>query len=156
MTVNEGLWSNTVLLICLLISGLAGVTAGVPLGKLVLEQSGKGDEIAWYFIYAGVWAVFAITLLLLRIVADKASAVRVRFLPVVDKIGGIVMGLVVAVMLASFAAYTLLKIPIEAGEWKKSEASATVRGYFGNAATPFNTVVRKFVKAEAIDTEFYK
>lgn len=156
MTVNEGLWSNTVLFLLLLISGLTGVTAGVPLGSMLLEQSGKGEEFAWYFVFAGVWGVFAVTLLVLRIVADKASTVRVRFLPVVDKLGGILMGLLVAVMLASFAAYTLLKIPVEAGQWRKNDASAAVRGYFGSAATPFNTVVRKFVKAEEIDSAFYK
>ena len=156
MTINEGLWSNTVLLLLILISGLAAVSAGVPVGSMILEQSGKDDSFAWYFVFAGVWGVFSLTLLVLRIVADKASKVRVRFLPVVDKIGGILMGLTVAVMLASFAAWTLLKIPIEAGEWKKKDASAAVRGYFGNAATPFHSVVRKFVSAEQIDSDFYK
>ena len=156
MSINEGLWSNTVLLLCILISGLAGVIAGVPIGNMILEQSGKGATFAWYFVFAGVWGVFALTLLVLRIVADKASAVSVRFLPLVDKIGGILMGLTVAVMLASFAAYTLLKIPIEADEWKKSDKNASTLSYFAKAATPFNTVVRKFVKAEEIDSEFYK
>ncbi|MGI9427434.1 MAG: CvpA family protein [Bythopirellula sp.] len=156
MCLNEGLWNNTVLLLLVLISGLAGVTAGVPLGSMLLEQSGKGENFAWYFVFAGVWGTFSVTLLVLRIVADKASNVRIRFLPVVDKIGGILMGLFVAVMLSSFAAYTLLKIPVEAGEWKKKDASAAVRGYFGNAATPFHTVVRKFVKAEDIDSRFYR
>jgi hypothetical protein len=156
MTINEGLWNNTVLLLLTLTSGLAAVTVGVPLGSMILEQSGKGEEFAWYFVFAGVWGVFSLSLLVLRIVADKASTVRLRFLPVVDKLGGILMGLLVAMMLASFAAYTLLKIPIEAGHWKKNDASAAVRGYFGNAATPFNTVARKFVKAEEIDSGFYQ
>jgi len=156
MTINEGLWNNTILFLCILMSGLAGVIVGVPAGAMILEQLDKDDSFAWYCVFAGVWGAFALTLLVLRIVADKASGTRVRFFSVVDKIGGMLMSLAVAVMLASFAAYTLLKIPIKAGEWKMQDASASVQSNFQYATSPFHTVVRKFVKAEEIDSEFYK
>ncbi len=155
MTIGEGLWSNTILLLCVLISGIAGVVAGVPVGTMILKQVDRPDEQAWYFVFVGVWGVFSLVMLALRTMTDKASRSRVRFLPVVDKMGGILMALAVAVMLASFSAYTLLKIPIQAGEWKISEASAAQRGYFLKAASPFHTVIQRFVKAEEIDTSFY-
>jgi hypothetical protein len=151
MTINEGLWNNTVLLLCLMISGIMGVVAGGPVGILLLDQIGQGDDYAWYCLFVAVWGVFTVSLLVLRIVADKASQTRVRFLPLVDKIGGMLMGLLVAVMLSSFAAYTLLKVPVAADIWKLSDASVSVQDNFKYAATPFNSALRAFTKAEGID-----
>jgi len=155
MTINEGLWSNTILLLCILISGLVGIVAGVPLGVMILEKLGKEDSFAWYCVFAGVWGVFVLTMVILRILTDKASRTRVRFLPVVDKIGGILMALAVAVMLTSFSAFTLVTVPINAGEWKKSDASDSVKSGFAYARNPFRVVLKNFVKSEEIDATFY-
>ena len=155
MTVNEGLWNNTISLICVIVSGLVSVTAGVPLGAFIFDKADQSDSSAWYFIFVAVWAVFVITLIILRIFNDKASTVRVRFLPMVDKIGGILMGLLVATMLTSFAANTLLSGPIEAGQWKKSDASDGVRNAFGILCGPFYSVGKTFVKAEDFESSFF-
>jgi len=153
MTVGEGLWSNTISLLFVLISGLAGATAGVPLGILIMEQMDQADANAWYFIFAGMWAAFVLTMLLLRIVAEKASKTRVRFLPIVDKLGGIAMGLLVAVMLTSFAAFTLWSAPIKAdADWSKDARKPT----FAKAVGPFNFVLQRFLDAEKLDSPFYK
>ncbi len=148
MTVNEGLWSNTITYICLIISGLAGAVGGVPVGMMVFDKTGKGAEFAWYFVFAGMWLVFTLTMLILRILTDKASQVRVRFLPIVDKIGGWVMCLLVAGMLEGFAAYTLLSAPVQAGEWKADTVQQT---RMERAASPFTNVLVRFVDADKID-----
>jgi len=155
MAINEGLWSNTISLLCILISGLAGAVAGPPLGLMIVDRAGQENSNAWYFVFVCIWAIFALMMLVLRLVADKASRTRVRFLPVVDKIGGIVMGLAVAVMLASFAAYTLVRVPISADQWKFSEESSSLRSGFAYAQNPFRTVVKNFVKTEEIDSPFF-
>ena len=155
MCINEGLWNNTILLLCVLISGLASSVIGVPAGAMIFEKSGFADANAWYLIFAGMWAVFALTLLVLRIVVDKASKIRVRFLPLVDKIGGILMGLTVALMLTSFAAFTLLYGPVKAGHAKWNEASASQISNFEKVASPFYTVSKNFAKAEKIDSSFF-
>ena len=153
MTVGEGLWSNTISLLCVLISGLAGATAGVPLGMMLMKQAEQVDDNAWYFIFAGMWGVFGLSMLLLRIVADKASKTRVRFIPILDKLGGIAMGLVVAVMLTSFAAFTLWSAPIKAeSSWSKDARKPT----FAKAVGPFNFVLQRFLEAEDHESPFYK
>lgn len=155
MTINEGLWNNTILLLCLITSGLAAIVAGVPLGVMLLGQMGLADDRAWYCIFAGIWGVFVVSMLILLILTGKASGTRVRFLPVVDKIGGILMGLLVALMLTSFAAYTLERVPIQAGEWKKSDASAAQLQYFANVRNPFRIVLKNFTNAEKVDSPFF-
>ncbi len=155
MTIGEGLWNNTILLFCVLISGLVAVIAGVPFGAMILEKAGQSDSNAWYFLFAGMWGTFALSLLVLRMMVDKASRIRVRFLPIVDKIGGILMALAVGVMLTSFAAYTLVRVPISAGEWKVGDASDSQKKAFAQAQNPFRVVVKNFVNAEGIDSPFY-
>ncbi len=149
MTINEGLWSNTITYLCLVISGLAGAIGGVPLGMMIFDQAGQGGEFAWYFVFAGMWLVFSLTMLILRILTDKASKVRVRFLPIVDKIGGWVMCILVASMLEGFAAYTLLVAPVNAGEWKPDNDQQRPR--MERAAGPFTLVLVNFVKSDQID-----
>ncbi len=156
MTINEGLWNNTILLFCILLSCLIATVTGVPLGVLLFEQAGLKEPSAWYCIFVGLWGVFTITLVLLRIVVEKISKTRVRFFTPFDKIGGIAMSLTVAVMFTSFAAFTLWNVPIKAGEWKKSEASASMLKNFAYAVTPYNTVYKRFVQAEGIDSSFFE
>ncbi len=153
MTINEGFWNNTISLLYLLISGIVGAVAGAPLGVLILEKAGQADENAWYFVFAGMWAAFSLSLLVLKILADQASRTRVRFIPLVDKIGGILMGLMVAVMLTSFAAFTLWHAPIKAGQsdWNKDDRKAT----FAQAVGPFNFVLQRFLEAESVDGSLY-
>lgn len=148
MTINEGLWSNTIALLCILISGCASVAAGVPLGVMILDQIGLDAANAWYCVFAGIWGVFVLSLLVLRIVTDRASQVRVRFLPIVDKIGGILMGLFVATMLTSFAASTLLAAPIKAGAWKDDGGYQDTIEQF---ASPFFAVTKAFKKADNVN-----
>ncbi len=155
MSVNEGLWSNTISLICIMISGSAASVAGMPLGVMVFEKTGQDETFIWYYVFVGMWAVFSVTLLLLRLLAGKASGIRVRFLPVVDKLGGMLMASAVAMMLTSFAAFTLWNAPIKAGEWKLSDASESQVRAFQQAVGPFYTVSKRFADAEKIDSSFF-
>ena len=154
MTINEGLWSNTILLICILIGGCASVVAGVPVGMMIFEQAGFDAEYAWYCTFVGMWAVFVVSVLLLRLVAEKASGTRVRFLPIVDKIGGIVAGLFVAAILTSFAASTLWNGPIMAGVdgWETGKASESEKKYFSIVLSPFYSVSKPFASSEQLKT----
>jgi len=155
MCINEGLWSNTILLLCIFLSGLAASVAGVSLGVMVFEKAGQEESFAWYYVFVGLWGVFSLTLLIMRTLVDKASKVRIRFLPVVDKIGGMLMGLAVAVMLTSFAAFTLMNGPVKAGVGKWNEANQSRISAFEKVASPFFTVSKKFSKAEKIDSSFF-
>ena len=154
MTVNEGLWNNMVALLNIILAGLIGIFAGVPLGNFLLEKSGKPPELAWYFIFAGVWVTFAATVTVLHLATKQSSGVRVRFMPLLDKVMGPVMGLVVAVMLTSFTAYTLERVPIKAGEWSFKDASAWQKSTFQYARSPFRSVLKSFAQGEKADHPF--
>lgn len=154
MTVNEGLWNNAIAFFCITLGGLIGIFGGVPFGAWILGQAKKPDALAWYFVFAGVWGVFSLSVLVLRLATGAASGVRVRFHTLLDQIAGPLMGIMVAVMLTSFAAYTLLHIPIKAGEWDLGGAAGWQQKTFQVAQAPFYNVVKSFAKAERADNEF--
>lgn len=154
MTVNEGLWNNAIALFSVTLGGLFGIFVGVPAGNFLAEQMGKGEANAWYFVFAGVWGVFTVAVLVTRIVADRTSRTKMRFIPLVDKIAGPLVGFLVAVMFASFAAYTIDRIPIKAGAWSYADSPGFAQSVFTYTRAPFWNVANSFARAENIDTTF--
>jgi len=154
MTVNEGLWNNTIALLNMMLAGILGVFGGVPLGNFILEQSGKPPDFAWHFVFACIWGVFAITVTAMHLVTSRVSRIKMRFLPLLDKVVGPLMGLLVAIMLVSFTAFTLERVPIKAGEWSFSDASEWQRTTFKYARVPFRGVIKNFAKGEEADNLF--
>ncbi len=154
MTVGEGLWSNTVSLFSILLAGLFGVVLGVPLGNWIVERADASTETTWYFIFGMVWLVFAVSVTVIRLLVDNASRFRLKFIPLLDKIAGPLMGLFVAVMFTSFAAYTLERIPLQAGEWNISEAEDWQKSTFTYARAPFLNIAKIFMAAEGADVAF--
>lgn len=140
MTVNEGLWSNTVSLLAIWLAGIFATLLGPAAGAWALEQFGKDPQLGWYFLFAGMWLVFFVAVIVIRVLFDRLSRVRLRFIPQLDAAGGPLMGLFVAVMFASFCAYTLDKAPIAAGEWKMSDASEWQKSTFKYLKAPFHNL----------------
>lgn len=154
MTINEGLWNNAIGLFCVVIAGLFGIFIGVPVGNLISERADASTEQVWYFVFAGVWGVFALSVLIMRLIYDRTSRTKMKFIPLVDKFGGPVVGLLMAIMFTSFATYTLDRIPIKAGEWKYADAAEWQKTVFTYGRAPFYNVAINFAQGEDIDTTF--
>jgi hypothetical protein len=154
MTISEGLWNNAILLMAIVLGGLFGIFVGVPIGNMIAEQAGAKPEQLWYFVFAGVWGVFSLSVLIIRLIFERTSQVRMKFIPLVDKIGGPIVGLLAAVMFTSFVAYSLDRIPIKAGEWKYSEASGWQESVFKFGRAPFYNIANAFAAGEGIDNTF--
>jgi len=135
MTVNEGLWSNTISLFCILFAALLAWDWGRVLGGFVIEQVEPSAQNTWAFWFASIWGVFFLSITILRVIADRSSRVRMRFIMPLDRAGGLLMGLGVAVMFTSFTAYSLY-IPFKAGVWKFNEGAAWQQQIISTATRP--------------------
>ena len=91
------------------------------------------------------------TILVVRLIADRASRVRMKFVPPLERIAGPVMGLVLAVMFTSFVACTLLMIPIAHGEWDFNEAAGWQQTTFLQVSSPFATIAKKYAQQEGVE-----
>jgi len=154
MTVNEGLWNNAISLLCVTLGGMFGVFVGVPVGNMIGEQAGVSTENAWAYVFAGVWGVFALSVLIMRLMMDRTSQTRMKFIPLVDKFGGPLIGILVAMMFTSFAAYTLDRMPIKAGAWSYSDASDWQKSVFTYGRAPFYNVANALASGEGLDKTF--
>ena len=148
MTVNEGLWNNAITLFCVILAAMIAVPGGLILASYVLEQATPSPENAWAFKFASIWGVFFAAVMILRLATDRISRVRMKFIKPLDAGGGILLGLVVALMLTSFASLTLY-MPFSAGVWKTAEAAPWQTQTLQMFASPMSLAITAFHGPEA-------
>lgn len=105
----EGLWSNVVLLFNVILAALVATNTFEPAAQFLSEKVPKGKYF-WDLIV--VWGIFAITLLILRLLTDRLSRVKVRFLPPIEDVGKWLMAAVVGWVMVCFGMMTLHTAPL--------------------------------------------
>ncbi|MEM9659998.1 MAG: hypothetical protein AAF961_16665, partial [Planctomycetota bacterium] len=118
-----------------------------------LEQADTAAENEWFFRVASIWGVFVVSNLILRVVTDRIARTRMKFVKPLEMTAGPAVGLLVALMFASFAACTM-RVPIAAGAWKTSDASESVNGAMQKLAGPFAGAISGFYSGEFTVTQF--
>jgi uncharacterized membrane protein required for colicin V production len=111
MTVREGLWSNTLTLISIIISGI--VAFGFY-SKLVIyfdEQLSNGQHTYW-LDFAVIWGLYLVTMVIVRTLFAAASKTRMRFKHPIDPVGGPIVGFLAAWVLACFTLATFHTAPM--------------------------------------------
>jgi uncharacterized membrane protein required for colicin V production len=110
MMVREGLWSNSLALVNIILSGLVAFAFYSPL-VIYLDEMADGEHTYW-LDYAVIWALFCATMVILRSLTAAASRTRMRFKNPIDPVGGPLVGLIAAWVLASFTLATLHVSPM--------------------------------------------
>jgi hypothetical protein len=110
MMVREGLWSNTIMLVNIIISGLVAFGFYSPL-VIYLDEMSDGEHTYW-LDFAVIWALYAAAMVVTRALTGAASRTRMRFKNPIDPIGGPLMGLIAAWVLAAFTMATLHVSPM--------------------------------------------
>src|SRR6478672_10662759 len=111
MTVREGIWSNTLTLINVIISGLIAFGFYSPIVTYLDEDATSGQHTYW-LDFAIIWALYAVTMIILRSLMGAASKTRPRFKHPIDAVGGPIIGFVAAWVLAAFTLATLHTSPM--------------------------------------------
>lgn len=111
MTVREGVWSNTLTLINVIISGVVAFGFYSPIVAYLDEEVTSGQHTYW-LDFAIIWALFAVTMLILRTLMVAASKTRLRFKHPIDPVGGPILGFLAAWVLAAFTLATLHTSPM--------------------------------------------
>jgi uncharacterized membrane protein required for colicin V production len=111
MMVREGIWSNTITLINIIISGLVayGFYSGIV---LYLDEEVTSGQHTYWLDFAIIWALFCLTMLVCRALTGSMSKTKLRFKHPIDAVGGPVVGLIAAWVLASFVLATLHTSPM--------------------------------------------
>ena len=110
MMVREGLWSNTITLVNIVISGLVAFGFYAPLTIWLDEMTG-GSNTYW-LDFVIIWALFLVTMIICQVLTKLASGTRLRFKNPIDPVGGPLVGLIAAWVLAAFVTATLHTSPM--------------------------------------------
>ena len=110
MMVREGLWSNSITLVNIIISGLAAFGFYSPL-VIYLDEMSDGEHTYW-LDFAVIWVLFAVVMIVCRVLTAAASKTRMRFKNPIDPIGSCAAAVLSAWTLAAFALATLHMSPM--------------------------------------------
>src|SRR5436190_8992924 len=111
MTVREGVWSNTLTLISVIVSGLVAFGFYSPVVAYLDEEATSGQHTYW-LDFAIIWALYAVTMVILRLLFAAASKTKLRFKHPIDPVGGPIIGFIAAWVLAAFTLATLHTSPM--------------------------------------------
>src|SRR4051794_15012165 len=111
MTVREGVWSNALTLISIIISGLVAFGFYSPLVVYLDEEVTNGQHTYW-LDFAIIWGLYAVTMIVMRTLMGAASKTRMRFKNPIDSISGPLVGAIAAWVLAGFVLATLHTVPM--------------------------------------------
>ena len=110
MMIREGIWSNTITLFNIVLSGLIAFGFYAPLTILVDEW--LDGEFTYVLDFLMIWAVFVVAMIVTRLLSDRLSRTRLRLKHPLDAIGGPVVALIGAFVMSSFVAATLYTAPL--------------------------------------------
>lgn len=106
----ESMWSNAIRFINVVFAALLATNFWEPVARLLENSVSKGGSYWWDFV--ALWVLFAVLITILQTVTNRVSQVNVRFLAIVNKVGGIVFACMTAAVLVSFANFTLHTAPL--------------------------------------------
>ena len=110
MMVREGLWSNSISLLNIIISGLVAFGFYAPL-TIYLDEK-LGGQYTYVLDFVVIWFLFAISMVIGRTVTVAASKTRMRFKNPIGPVGGPLVALLTAWVLAAFTLATLHTSPM--------------------------------------------
>jgi len=106
---NDGLWSNAVRLINVIMAALLAMNFFEPLAK-ALDDWNSSYTFVWDFL--SLWGLFALFSIILKVLTDKLSQVKVKFLKIVDQIGSVILALWIGWVMVCFTLVTLHTAPL--------------------------------------------
>jgi len=106
---TEGMWSNALRLINVVTAALLATNFFEPVAQW-LDDWDHARSYVWDFL--ALWGLFAGLMMIFRLVTDQISRVKVRFLEVVDKVGGTFFALWVGWVMICFTMMTLHTAPL--------------------------------------------
>jgi hypothetical protein len=106
---NEGIWGNFLNLVNVTTAALLATNYFEPLAKLA---EGYMGSFTFFLDFLSLWALFSLFSIVFRLLTDRISRTKVRFLKVADQIGSPVMAALVGVVMVNFTAMTLHTAPL--------------------------------------------
>jgi uncharacterized membrane protein required for colicin V production len=106
---REGLWSGLVMLLNIIAAATLATGWYERIASFVDE---KMPSYTYLIDFLCLWGLFAAVLLVLRLVTDRASTTKVKFLRQVELVGGPLVAVITGWVMVCFAAASLHAAPV--------------------------------------------
>jgi len=109
---RDGVWSNAIALVNVVLAGLLAMNFYEWLAKFMTNYSDDIHAYVAFFDFLALWICFILFMVVFRAITDVVSRVRVRFLKIVDQVGGIVLSLCIGWIMIGFTLVSLHAAPL--------------------------------------------
>jgi len=109
MLYNDGMWSNSIRLINTITAGLLAMNFFEPVADWLEQQA---PTYGYFCDFIALWGLFIVFSLIFRLVTDRLSKVKVKFLKMADQIGSGVLALWVGWVMVCFTMASLHTAPL--------------------------------------------
>jgi hypothetical protein len=109
MLYNDGMWSNAIRLINAITAGLLAMNFFEPAADWLESQA---PAYSYFCDFIALWGLFIIFSLIFRLITDRVSQVKVRFLKITDQIGSAVLALWIGWVMVCFTMVSLHTTPL--------------------------------------------
>ena len=107
---TDGMWSNALRWINVTTAALLATNFWEPLARFLENNISQAFSYFWDFL--ALWGTFCVVLLILTLITGFASKVKVKFLGLADRIGGLVFSLLVGWTMVCFTTMSLHTAPL--------------------------------------------
>ena len=127
---TQGLWSNTLTLVNVLLAGLIATNYFEPVADFF---DSKEPSFGYVWDFVAIWLLFGFAMVALRFATDYMSQVKVRFFMPVERAGGIIMAIWVAWIAVCFTLATFHTAPLARNFLGGFQEEPDSRMFFGLA-----------------------
>ncbi len=106
---TEGMWGNAVRLINVVTAGLLATNFFEPVARWMESLA---DSYTYTLDFLALWGLFGLSMVVLRLITDFLSRVKVRFMKIVDQVGGTILACCVGWTMVCFTTMTLHTAPL--------------------------------------------
>ena len=107
---GEGMWGAALRLVNVVTAALLATNFWEPVARLL--EGSVGVSFTYWWDFLSLWLLFAVSLLILRFLTRQLSQVKVKFLSLADRIGGVVFAICVGLTMVGFTTFTLHTAPL--------------------------------------------
>jgi uncharacterized membrane protein required for colicin V production len=109
MLYAEGMWSNAIRLINVIMAALLAMNFFEPVAGWLERQS---MSYTYFCDFVSLWGLFIIFSIIFRILTDRISVVKVKFLKMADQIGSGILALWIGWVMVCFTMVSLHTAPL--------------------------------------------
>jgi hypothetical protein len=109
MSLASGLWGNLIMIFNVIVAALIATSYFEPLADFLEEQM---PTYKFFVDFLAMWAIFALSAIVLRTITDSLSRVKVRFKKPVEMGGGLFCGAVIGWLMVCFTLFSLHAAPL--------------------------------------------